>query len=74
MPKMQPRVLEKLEWPVLLGRLAEHGQTDDGKRLLLGLSPTMTREQIEEQWGLLDPLRALASHGYRAPIGELHDL
>lgn len=71
---MLPRVLEKLEWPILLTQLAELGQTEDGKRYLLGLQPNLSKEKIQERWNLVEPLRQMASHGYRAPIGELPKL
>src|SRR5690606_31546880 len=68
---MNERVLQKLEWHHLLGVLASHTQTEEGRERCLAKRPALDRESIEERWGLVLPLRRLASQGYRAPVGEL---
>jgi DNA mismatch repair protein MutS2 len=68
---MNESVLQKLEWPTLLGLLASHTQTEEGRDLCLGKRPNLGQEQIEDRWGLVVPLKRLASQGYRAPVGEL---
>jgi DNA mismatch repair protein MutS2 len=66
--------LDKLEWPVLLDILAGYSQTEDGRARALALTPKLDREAIAERWSLVDPLKALAVTGYKAPIGALAPL
>ncbi len=65
------RVLEKLEWPLLVERIAGHTHTDEGRERSLALVPNLAREAIEERWRAVEPLRRLASQSYRAPVGML---
>ena len=69
--RLQTIVLEKLEWPVLLDRLANHSQTDAGRSLCIDLRPDLDHAAIEQQWQLTVPLRDLAAGGYTVPIGDL---
>lgn len=65
------RVLDKLEWPALVEILSGMSQTDDGRVRCQELTPTLPRHEIEERWGLVEPLRVVAAQGYRPPIGAL---
>lgn len=65
------RVLSKLEWPELVDILAGLSQSDDGRARCLALTPNLSRFAIEERWRLVEPLRVIASQGYRAPVGGL---
>lgn len=69
--KIAERVLEKLEWPLLLDNLAGHCHTEDGRERCLALTPNKARDAVEERWIAVEPLRRLASQSYRAPIGQL---
>jgi DNA mismatch repair protein MutS2 len=71
---MTPRVLEKLEWPLLVEALAGFCQTVPGRDRALALMPALEREDVLTRWADVEPLRRLASQGYRAPIGELQPL
>ena len=66
---MDIRALEKLEWPTLVGILADLAQTEEGRGKCLSLAPDMSRQDIEGRWGDVVPLRDLARAGYRPPIG-----
>ena len=68
---MMPRVLEKLEWPLLVETLAGFCQTVPGRERCLALAPHLTREGVEARWADVEPLRRLVGLGYRPPIGEL---
>src|SRR5262245_1879686 len=68
------RVLEKLEWPLLLAHLAGYSQTEDGRTRALALLPTLPKPEVEARWGLVEPLKVLALQGYKAPIGALAPL
>lgn len=71
---MTPRVLEKLEWPLLVEALAGLCQTLPGRDRALHLSPSLERDEVIARWHDVEPLRRLVGQGYRAPIGELHAL
>ncbi len=68
---IQEKVLEKLEWPLLLEALAGNCHTDDGREQCLALRPGLPRLGVEERWRAVEPLRRLVSQSYRAPIGSL---
>lgn len=65
------KILGKLEWPVLLDMLARFSQTEEGNTLCLGLSPTLSREEIESRWAIVSPLKQMALQSYRVPVGFL---
>jgi DNA mismatch repair protein MutS2 len=65
------QLMDKLEWPLLLGILAEQAQTEEGRGRCLELVPALGRDDILERWQLVEPLKRLTTQGYRAPIGEI---
>lgn len=65
------RVLDKLEWPLLTARLAQHAQTDEGRDSCQTLEPKLPKESIVKRWSEVTSLRDIARSGYKAPIGEL---
>ncbi len=69
-----PRVLDKLEWPALLEVLAGFSQTEDGLKRCAALLPDLSEADIQTRWGLVEPLKAVAAQGYKAPIGLLPPL
>ena len=71
MEQLEQRILEKLEWPLLLHRLSGLAQSDEGKEICASLGPNLTRAQIEDRWAAVTPLRDIARSGYKAPIGGL---
>lgn len=66
--------LQKLEWPLLLQRLAGHCQTSTAREDALTLVPALSKAEVEQRWGQALPLKKLVSQGYVAPIGELHPI
>jgi DNA mismatch repair protein MutS2 len=70
-PLISNRILEKLEWPMLLDILASFSQTEEGNALCIGLSPTLSRDEIESRWHLVEPLKHLSQQNYRPPVGFL---
>jgi len=72
--KPSAQVLEKLEWPQLLGLLAMLSQTADGRSRSLGLEPCLDQAAIELRWGRVEPLKILAVRGLKAQIGDLAPL
>lgn len=72
--KIDQRTLEKLEWPLLVERLAGLCQTDEGRENALALVPDKDRATIQERWELVEPLRNLARQSYKTPIGILPQL
>lgn len=71
---MTPRVLEKLEWPLLVETLAGFCQTLPGRDRALALTPQLEKDAVLERWHDVEPLRRLVGQGYRPPIGELQAL
>ncbi len=71
---ISPRLLstlEKLEWFSLLTLLSDKAQTAEGVERAQNLLPSLGRDDVERRWSLVEPLRNLASQGYKAPIGSL---
>ena len=64
-------VLQKLDWPVLVERLAAFNQTEEGRECSLSLAPNYTHAETESRWGLVVPLLRIVCQGYRPPIGGL---
>ena len=71
---MNERVLQKLEWPLLVDQLASHCQTTDGRQRCLSLMPNLGIEQTTERWRQTEPLVRLINQNYRAPIGTMDSL
>lgn len=65
------RTLEKLEWSLLVARLANYAQTDEARQSCLDLVPALTHSEIATRWNLVLPLRDIARAGYKAPVGTL---
>jgi DNA mismatch repair protein MutS2 len=65
------RVLDKLEWSLLTGRLAQHAQTDEGREDCHSLKPNRSKDSIKSRWESVTSLRDIARSGYKAPVGEL---
>lgn len=63
--------LRSLDWLELLSRLANLAQTSEGQELLSRLPTDLNGEKVKENWNKIEPLRAIAIKGYRAPIGEV---
>lgn len=72
--RISEKTLNKLEWPLLIERLVELAQTEEGKERCLGLSPVLTKNLVEERWQTVVPLRDMARSGYKAPIGMVHKM
>ncbi|MCX6108233.1 MAG: hypothetical protein NTZ90_01355 [Proteobacteria bacterium] len=72
--KPSSQVLDKLEWPLLLGILADLSQTEDGRVRALELEPCLDQAAIETRWGAVEPLKVLAAKGLKAQIGHLQPL
>lgn len=68
---MEPRILEKLEWPILLKQLAAKTQTIEGRQICLNLKPDLSAGDVRTQWEEIEPIRRLIQSGYTPPIGEL---
>lgn len=68
------KTLAKLEWPLLIERLLELAQTEEGKERCSALSQALTKEMIEDRWRIVVPLRDIARSGYKAPIGPVRKM
>lgn len=65
------QIYSKLEWHLLLEKLANHCQTQEGKELALNRKANLKIDDINYNWSKVTPLLELIEIGYRAPIGEL---
>jgi DNA mismatch repair protein MutS2 len=63
--------LEKLEWPLLTARLAQHAQTDEAQLSCSTLEPRLEKTEISQRWAAVTTLRDIVRAGYKAPIGQL---
>ncbi len=72
--KPSSQVLDKLEWPLLLGILADLSQTEDGRVRALELEPCLDQAAIAARWSAVEPLKILAAKGLKAQIGNLQPL
>lgn len=68
---MNAKLIEKLEWSLLLNYLADFCQTHEGKSRALTLAPGLQRDEVKERWDLVEPLLALVRLDSLAAIGEL---
>lgn len=62
-----------LEWDRFLSLLAGYAQSTVGRDWLLGLEPSIDREWIARQHGLVAEMRLLLSEGMRPSVGSLFD-
>lgn len=74
MQQIQHKTLAKLEWPLLIERLTELAQTEEGKERCGALTHSMVKDQIEDRWRNVVPLRDIARSGYKAPIGNVRKM
>ncbi|MCX6117870.1 MAG: Smr/MutS family protein [Proteobacteria bacterium] len=76
--KYQERILSKLEWPLLVSKLASHAQSEEGQEDCESLSPFqdpgLNISNILERWDRIIPLRDLIRSGYKAPIGNVRKM
>lgn len=72
--RTSPKVLAKLEWPLLVAKLAQEAQTEEGQDRLSGLTPDLDRNQVEDRWSHVVPLRDIARSGYKAPVGMVRKM
>ncbi len=63
--------LEKLEWHLLVTKLALFAQTTEGRQACHSLLPNKSAAAVKDRWSEVSALRDIARSGYRAPIGEL---
>lgn len=68
------KVLNKLEWPLLVAKLVGLAQTEEGQEVCAALQPVLAKEAVEERWRQVVPLRDIARGGYKAPIGQLRKM
>lgn len=68
---MDPKTLERLEWPHLLSYLEDFCQTAAGKERQRNLQPRLTRSAILERWQEVLPLVRLLERGYEPVFGEI---
>lgn len=67
---MKQIVLDKLQWHLLLKKLASFAQTPAGEDDCLNLKPNKSIDDINTLWAQVVPLRELIQSGYTPPIGE----
>lgn len=70
----QNSIYNKLDWNLLIEKLANLCQTQEGLENTKQYTPTLRRDEIISRWGLVNPLKELFSQGYLAPIGELRPI
>lgn len=63
--------LDKIEWRLLLEHLESYAQTQEAKQAMRALKPNLKREQIEQVWSQVLPIKSLVAKGYHLPIDEL---
>ncbi|MBI2603385.1 MAG: Smr/MutS family protein [Deltaproteobacteria bacterium] len=71
---MNAKLLEKLEWPLLLKHLVSYCKTKEGQNKASALLPDKKRAEVEERWELVESLRQLVQQGYSPPLGELPEI
>lgn len=68
------KTLNKLEWKLLLAKLAQFCQTQEAAELSIQILPNLTKESVVKQWHQTLPLKELISGGYIPPIGALESI
>ena len=70
----QDSIYNKLDWNLLIEKLANLCQTQEGLENTRQYSPSLEREQILARWTIVSPLKELFAQGYLAPIGDLRPI
>ncbi|NRA43599.1 MAG: Smr/MutS family protein [Oligoflexales bacterium] len=70
----QDSIYNKLDWNLLIEKLANLCQTQEGLENTKQYTPNLEREQILARWALVSPLKELFAQCYLAPIGELRPI
>ena len=68
---MNNKLIEKLEWNLLLNHLAQDCQTQEAKTRALSLQPTLKKGEIIEHWAKVEPLLAVVRLNLSPLIGDL---
>ncbi len=71
---MSAKLIEKLEWQILLKYLADFCQTEEGKSRSFELRPNLKRDAVKARWDLVDPLLGLIRLGTLPAIGEIRPI
>ena len=67
-------ILQKLDWPFLVEKLAEKAQAQETTENLKSLTPLYTQADrllIEKQWEDISSLKEILRLGFRPPVGSL---
>lgn len=72
--RIDDKILNKLEWPLLIAKLVDLAQTDEGKEICAALMPSLSKESVADRWRTVVSLRDIARSGYKAPIGTLRKM
>ena len=64
----------KLEWPILLEKIAEFCQTESGTQVIHSLQPNLEKDQIHQTWDATYSLVPLIRQGNTPPIGDIHPI
>lgn len=65
------KYLKRLEWPEILGCVAEKSYMPEGRQQIEDFQPNLTPDQIESRWAKTDELSKLKSMGYEPPLLEV---
>lgn len=71
---MDEKLLEKLEFPKILHRLASHAATEIGKRTALDVRPSGNRDEVERRLKGTDEAAAVERMKGTAPFGGITDI
>ncbi len=71
---MSAKLVEKLEWSILLNYLADYCQTEEGKSQVLELRPDLKKQEVKDRWDAVGPLLSLIRLGTLPAIGELRPI
>lgn len=68
---MNSKLIEKLEWKLLLNILEDYCQTQEAKENAQALIPKLRKEEVLERWSAVEPLLSLVRINVHPHLGEV---
>lgn len=71
---MNPLILEKLQWPILIEQIVAFSRSAEGQEALFNLKPDVKHEELTSHWDKQAAYQKMISDGYKLPLDDLANL